>query len=333
MAVEMKKTPDLPWRIRIFFTAVGFVVDRCRRSDGTMNRSVMNLFDFKSQAGSAKGVTSSDITVDRSRNLWFRIYTPTASRTTVASKLPVIFYFHGGGFILFGPDSRPFDELCRHLAGKLPAIVVSINYRLAPEHRYPCQFEDGFDTLKFIDSNSSLLPPNADLSHCFFAGESAGANIAHHVTLKAAAHDFRKLKIVGLIAMQPYFGGEERTESERRLTKVPVVNVERTDWSWKALLPEGCDRDHEAVNVFGGPKSKDISSLKFPATLLVVGGFDPLQDWQRKYHVGLKKSRKEVYLVEYPNAIHGFYLFPELTDFTPFVTEVRRFIQKQSESI
>ncbi|KAI8533512.1 hypothetical protein RHMOL_Rhmol10G0016900 [Rhododendron molle] len=162
-----------------------------------------------------------------------------------------IFYFHGGGFILFRQNSMPFDELCRHLAGKLPAIVVSINYRLAPEHRYPCQFEDGFDTLKFIDSNCSLLPPNADLSRCFFAGESAGANIAHHVTLKAAVHDFRKLKIVGLIAIQPYFGGEERTESERRLTKEPVVNVERTDWSWKALLPEGCDRDHEAVNVFG----------------------------------------------------------------------------------
>ena len=173
------------------------------------------------------------------------------------------------------------------------------------------------------------FPANLDLGRCFIAGDSAGGNVAHHVVLKACEHTFSNIKIKGLIAMQPFFGGEERTESEIKLVGVPLISVEGTDWMWKAFLPEGSDRNHSVVNVFG-PNAVDISGVKFPATLLFVGGFDPLQDWQKRYHEGLKKSGKEVHLVEYPNAFHGFYCLPESPECSLFIGEVKSFVQKQS---
>lgn len=322
---EIQSSPDLPWTVRLFVSAASFVTDASRRSNCTVNRRLMNLLDFKSSplTKPRNNLKSSDVIVDHSRNLWFRLYTPTAA----AANLPVVVFFHGGGFSFMAANSKPYDDFCQRLARELPAVVVSVNYRLAPEHRYPCQYEDGFDVLKFIDSSSSLFE-GANLRQCFLAGDSAGANIAHHVAISASGHEFRELKVVGMVAIQPFFGGEERTESETRLVRVPLVNVERTDWMWKAFLPEGSDRDHPVANVFG-PKSVDISGVDFPATIVFVGGFDPLQDWQKRYYEGLKKCGKEAELVVYPNAIHTFYAYPELHDSSAFINRLRDFVQSQ----
>ena len=99
---------------------------------------------------------------------------------------------------------------------------------------------------------------------------------------RAGEFKFRNLKIQGLVPIQPYFGGEERTESEIQLAGAPVVSMGRTDWCWKAFLPDGSDRDHLADNVFG-PKSGDISGVKVPKCLVFIGGFDPLKDWLKRY--------------------------------------------------
>ncbi|CAH9109982.1 unnamed protein product [Cuscuta europaea] len=140
-------------------------------------------------------------------------------------------------------------------------------------------------------------------------------------------------RVIGLVAIQPFFGGVNRTASETRLVKVdPLVSVDLTDWMWKAFLPatgEGMvDRDHEVVNV-SGPRAVDISKLDFPATMVVVAGFDPLQDWQRRYYEWLKRSGKETYLLEYPNMIHAFYLFPQLPESLQMIQQVKDFILKQ----
>ncbi|BBH09365.1 carboxyesterase 18 [Prunus dulcis] len=73
-----------------------------------------------------------------------------------------------------------------------------------------------------------------------------------------------------------------------------------------AFLPDGSNRDHEAANVTG-PNAVDISGLDYPSTLVFVGGFDPLLDWQKRYYQWLKKSGKEAKIIEYPNSIHAFY--------------------------
>lgn len=319
-------SPSLPWKLKIVLFALSTVTDLSRRQNGTVNRRLINFFELRASPKSTpvNGVKTSDVTVDPSRNLWFRLFEPTQVPEG-GEKLPVIVFFHGGGFAFLSAATRAYDAVCRRFARKLPAVVVSVEYRLSPEHRYPAQYEDGFDVLKYLDSHP---PANSNLSSCFLAGDSAGANIAHHVAVRACeTTTFREVKVVGLIAIQPYFGGEERTESENRLEGSPLVSMTRTDWLWKAFLPEGADRDHEATNV-SGPGGRDLSKVDFPATMVVVGGFDPLQDWQRRYYEWLKRSGKEVRLLEYGNAIHAFYLFPSLPEWPLLLAEVKTFVQQ-----
>ncbi|KAK0605385.1 hypothetical protein LWI29_026132 [Acer saccharum] len=95
------------------------------------------------------------------------------------------------------------------------------------------------------------------------------------------------------------------------------------------FLPDGSDWDHPAVNVFGPKSSVDISQVKYPSTLILIGGLDLLYDWQRKYYDGLKKAGKEVDLVEDPNAFHGSHMFEELPGSALFIKGIRDFMGKQ----
>ncbi|CAK9313220.1 unnamed protein product [Citrullus colocynthis] len=321
----------LPWKVKLMLTAIAVGTDICCRSDVSVNRFLSNLLDLKSPPlkKPKNGIKSFDVTVDSSRNLWFRLYASTSEFTS--ESLPLIVYFHGGGFVYMAPDSKLLDDFCQRLSREIPAVVISVNYRLAPEHRCPCQYEDAFDVLKFIDDGGSAIegfPANIDLKRCFLAGDSAGGNIAHHAILKSADHEFRELEIIGVISIQPFFGGEQETESERKLIKAPLSTKDRTDWYWKAFLPEGSDRDHPSVNIFG-PNSVDISKVRFPAIKVLVGGLDPLIDWQKRYYEGLKRSGKEAYLTEYPNAFHSFYGFPELAEWRLFIKDVTDFVADQ----
>ncbi|XP_015879632.3 probable carboxylesterase 18 [Ziziphus jujuba] len=332
--------PCLPWRTRLAVSFLSLLTDTARRPDGTINRRLLRLLDFKSSptpTSPLHGVTSRDHTLDPSRNLWVRVFVPhySSSSQSQSQSLPVIVFFHGGGFTFLDPASFAYDAVCRKFARKIPSIVVSVNYRLSPEHRYPCQYDDGFDVLKYLDHNgTSLLPEFADLSKCFLAGDSAGANLAHHVAVRAAAEQLMKsLKVVGLVSIQPFFGGEERTESEIRLAKAPLVSLARTDWLWKVFLPEGSNRDHPASNV-SGPNAVDISgSGGYPDTLVFVGGLDPLQDWQRRYWEWLTRSGVKAELVEYPNMIHAFYVFPELPQAHQLITQVKHFVNAKCHTI
>lgn len=310
-------------------SAYTLIRDVSFRSNFTINRRLLNFIDRKIPPSPP---FSRDFTIDPSRNLWFRLYNPTATAANNNSNnLPVIIYFHGGGFATNSPDSAPFDSLARRFSQHLNSVIVSVNYRLAPEHRCPSQYDDGFDAVKFLDSSAAvdLLPPGTDLGRCFIAGDSAGGNLAHHVAVRACEDGFERVRLRGLIALQPFFGGEERTESEIRIGNgAPGLSVERADWYWKAFLPDGSCRDHPCVNVFG-PNSVDVSGLKLPDSLVVVGGSDPVQDWQKRYIEGLRSAGKEVRLVEYPNAFHGFYAFPELPETALLMDEIRDFITHQ----
>lgn len=337
MAMQKKNTAslELPWKVKLYMSAVSFSFNVSLRRNITVNRFLFNLFDQKSAASndiSVNGVKSRDVTVDHTHNLWFRIFTPTNTTSEgedTRLTLPVIVYFHGGGFVLFGADSKLFHDLCERLARELPAVIISVNYRLSPEHRCPSQYEDGISVLKFIDNlNSENFPANANLNHLFLAGDSAGGNLIHHVGVQLHTYKFKRVKLTGIIGIGPFFGGEERTESEKQLVGVPVLSTDITDWFWKAFLPEGSDRDHPAVNVYG-PDSADITGIDLPATMVVVGGFDILKDSGKRYHEWLKKCEKEAYLIEYPNAPHAFYVFPELVESSLLMKDVRDFIQTQ----
>ncbi|KAI3836549.1 hypothetical protein MKX03_033037 [Papaver bracteatum] len=342
MFPQRKVSPVLPWMVRLSLSFITCFYSSTVRLNGTVNRSLVSAFEYflkrPQNPKPVHGVKTLDKLIDSTRDLWFRLFIPTEFPSNDGNnKLPVIIFFHGGGFTFLSPDLILYDAVCRRIARKVPAIVVSVNYRLTPEYRFPSQYDDGFDTLKFLDKNEfSGLPSNADLSRCFLVGDSAGGNIAHHVAVRWAskASEFRKVKVIGLVAIQPFFGGEERTESEIRLHGAPVIpSVQHCDRHWKMFVPEGSNRDHEAVNVFGPNSKTDLSKLKaFPATLVFIGGFDPLQDWQRRYYDGLKSFGKEAYLVEYHNVIHAFYMIPDFQESFLLINEVKRFIWNQINS-
>ncbi|XP_076933256.1 putative carboxylesterase 18 [Bidens hawaiensis] len=320
---------SLPWKSKLLLAAFNTITYVARRTDDTVNRGFLKLFDFRVPPSSKpiNGVKTYDVTVDSTRNLWFRVFVPTQDAT---EDIPVMVYFHGGGFAFLSPDMKNYDAMCRRMARKVNSIVVSVDYQLAPEHRYPAQHDDGFDVLKFLDdeeNRSTSLPGNANVSRCFLAGDSAGGNIAHHLALRACEFDFQQLKVIGVVAIQPFFGGEERTKSEKANEVNVALSLNRTDWYWKVFMTpgEGYNRDHPIINV-SGPKAINISKMDFPATIVVVAGFDVLKDWQKKYYEWLKKSDKEAYLVEYPNTCHGFYALPELPESGYLMSELKDFM-------
>ena len=330
MALETK--PRLPWKVRFSTSILSAISDITGRSNGTINRRLLSFIDWKMppnpNSKSINDVSSSDVVVDPTCNLWFRLFVPSSATTATTTSLPVIIFFHGGGYAYMSPSSIPYHMLCRLFCRSFPAIVVSVNYGLAPEHRFPSQYEDGLKILKFFDQNIDVLGKYADISKCFLAGDSAGGNLAHHVAARVSLEGFRVLKVIGLISIQPFFGGEERTESEIRLKRVPICSMDKTDWYWKMFLPDGSNRDHEASNVCG-PNAMDISNVDYPNTLLCVGGCDPLVDWQKRYYEWLRKSGKEVQLIEYPNMVHAFFYFPDLPETCDLISKVKDFMIKQ----
>lgn len=326
---QKPETNPLPQSIHDNLFIANTLIDVGLRTDGTIDRRFRNLMDTKIPANltPVDGVKSYDVSLDP---CWFRVFVPVAT----TEKLPVVVYYHGGGFSYYGPDSSTFDGLCRRFASMLPAIVVSASYRLIPEFRYPTQYEDGFNLLKFLDDNKNrnALPKNADLQRCFVSGDSAGGNLAHHVCIRASEYKFKQLKVIGLVALQPFFGGEKRVASELSSENRLGLHLNQTDFNWNVFQPhfpdEKWDRDHAVINV-SGPNAIDISGLHFPATLVVVGGRDILEDRQRNYYLWLKNSGKEAYLEEYEYMFHGFYTFPELAEATHVIYVVKDFVKNQ----
>lgn len=325
-----------PWRTRLFCFFLEISTDLCLRKDGSVNRRLIRFFGRRSSASSRaiKGVSTADFTVNSSSGLWFRLFTPT--EVPAGKKLPVIVFFHGGGFALMAADTREYDAIGRRFARHLQAFVVSVNYRLAPEHRFPTAYDDCEATLRWI-STPGCLPESADLGRCFLVGDSAGGNIVHHVGYRVAAastkgEDFRSLRIAGQVLIQPYFGGEERLPSELRLRKGPIVTLKRADFMWRAFLPEGANRDHPASNVTG-PNAPSLAHIGLPPTLLVVGGLDPLQDWQRRYYEALCVAGVEARMLDYPEAIHGFYIFPTLQPSRKLMAEMKSFVEEHGHGL
>ncbi|KAG8079543.1 hypothetical protein GUJ93_ZPchr0007g4976 [Zizania palustris] len=230
MAGAKLRRPALPWSVRLRISVVMAATGLAQRHNGTVNRSLVSLVDRQTPARprpDTHGVRSADVTVDASRGLWARVFSPVSA----GSPLAVIVYIHGGGFTMFTAATISYDAMCRRFCRELGAVVVSVNYRLAPEHRFPAAYEDGLDVLRHLSATG--LPDFAapvDLSRCFLVGDSAGGNIAHHVAQRwtSSPPPPNPIRLAGVVLLQPFFGGEKRTVAELRL----VLNK----WAWPKFI-------------------------------------------------------------------------------------------------
>nr|AHV78710.1 GID1a [Agapanthus praecox subsp. orientalis] len=307
-----------------------------RRPDGTFDRHLAEFLDRKVPANATpvNNVLSFDRLIHRSTNLLARIYRPAPKELTSSSlaelhlcpstsPFPVIIFFHGGSFAHSSSNSAIYDSVCRRLVSLLgPSVVVSVNYRRSPEHRYPSAYDDGWEALQWAYNESWLRCASDSQPRIFLAGDSSGGNIAHNVALRAVDAG---ISISGNILLDAMFGGTQRTESEKRLDGKYFVTMQDRDWYWKAFLPDGADRDHPACNPFG-PNGINLEGVKFPKSLVVVAGLDLMQDWQLAYAEGLKKVGQDVKLVYREKATVGFYFLPNTEHFYEVMEEIKSFV-------
>lgn len=195
------------------------------------------------------------------------------------------------------------------------SIVVSINYRLAPENRLPTAYDDCFGALNWLatatnDRTEPWLEP-VDLSRVFLSGDSAGGNITHHVAvlamrLRSTTNDV-KIQIQGLLIIHPFFGSEKRIASET--TDGLAGFVESNDMLWRLSLPERSDRDHFACN-FETIEQPEVEWLNFPSVIVFVAGSDQLMERGALYVEFLrKKGVKEVKMEVAEGQQHVYHVF------------------------
>ncbi|XP_027366700.1 carboxylesterase 1-like [Abrus precatorius] len=261
-------------------------------------------------------VLSKDLTVNQSKNTWVRIYLPHKALDNPPysnSKLPLIVFYHGGGFIFDSAASTYFHNFCVNVVNQTQSLVVSVDYRLAPEHRLPAAFEDSVEALHWIKtSNDPWLTRHADYSRCYLMGESAGGNIAYNVGLRAAAklYQIEPLKIQGLILIQPFFGGTKRTPSEMRLAEDGTLPLAITDLLWNLSLPRGANRDYKYSNPMAKGGAKVLNRIRVLGWSVEVFGCegDPLVDREKELVELLHRKGVSVEGKFYEGGRHGIFV-------------------------
>ncbi|KAM0918169.1 hypothetical protein ACQ4PT_008804 [Festuca glaucescens] len=254
------------------------------------------------------GVVSKDIHVGSARA---RVYLPPG--VDADAKLPVIVYFHGGGFVVGSPARPSTHAYLNDLVARAGAIGVSVYYRLAPEHMLPAAYEDGWAAVQWAatlgDGADPWLLDHADLSRVFFGGCSAGANLAHNMAVRAAADGAlpKCVTVRGLLAVHPYFTGKEAVGAEAAFAADVRGFMDRT---WRFVFPGSLGLDDPLVNPFVNDEARAaVAKIPCERVLVCVAEADVLlKERGLWYHRELKASgyAVELELFESKGVGHAF---------------------------
>lgn len=233
-----------------------------------------------------------------------RIYAP---KTTVDSS-PVLVYFHGGGWVI--GDLESHDALCREFCEAIDCIVVAVDYRLAPEHKFPAAVEDAWTAVQWIAAHAAEF--GGDASRLAVGGDSAGGNLTAVVTQKA--RDEGGPAIIFQLLLYPAL--DVLTENESRTQFETGYSLDRTLAEW-FLAQYLDDIPTQAPDLRVSPgKAENLAGL--PQALIITAGFDPLKDEGKAYADRLRDAGVAVEYICYDTVIHGFMT---LTAVTPVAYE------------
>ena len=234
------------------------------------------------------------------RTIPIRVYEPEASTPSGLrdARHPAIIVYHGGGWVIGNPDSE--DVLSRGLCKRVPAVVISVYYALAPEHRYPAAAEDCYAALEWTVSNADEL--GIDASKVALAGTSAGGN------LSAVVSQMTRDRNGPIVAHQVLFcpvtdHGHSRPSYDEFATGYGLTR-EGMNWFWDQYLGEDV---HRAAEPYASPlRATDLSGL--PDATVIVAECDVLRDEGEEYAGALQCAGVDTRLTRYEGMIHGFNL-------------------------
>jgi acetyl esterase len=226
-----------------------------------------------------------------------RIYTPGAP-----APLPAIVYFHGGGWVLGNLDGS--DAQCRALANAARCVVVSVDYRLAPEAKFPAPAEDCYAATRWVAENAASL--GCDSKRIAVAGTSAGANLAAVVPLMARDRGGMP-PIAFQVLVYPITDGSMNTRSYRENAEGYFLTAASMAWFWKHYLND----DNDRVHPYAAPiNASELRGL--PPALVITAEFDPLRDEGEAYASRLRAAGVPVTCTRYDGTIHSFVSMPNL---------------------
>lgn len=225
-----------------------------------------------------------------------RVYRPHSD----SESLPLLVYAHGGGFVFCDLDSH--DGLCRNIANLLPAVVVSVAYRLAPENPWPAAAEDVCAVTQWAAANAGDL--GADGGRIAVGGDSAGGNLAAVTSLMA--RDRGGPALAGQMLLYPVIAADFDTESYRLFGTGFYNPRPAMQWYWDQYVPSLEDRR----NPYASPLHADLAGL--PPAVIVVAGHDPLRDEGLAYANALRGAGVDTAVLTVDGAVHGFMTMPIL---------------------
>ncbi len=222
-----------------------------------------------------------------------RIYTPLTPRSA-NGVTPCLIFFHGGGWVIGDLDSH--DVVCRTLAAEAELIVISVHYRLAPEHKFPAAYDDSIAATQWIAANAAKL--KIDASKIIVGGDSAGGNLAAGVTFHAREHG---LKLAGQLLIYPAtdFRMSHPSHSEPETDCLLTHSV--MHWFCDHYLNGPGDIDDIRASPARAASLKDL-----PPAYVMTAGADPLRDEGNEYATRLKADGVDVTFAHHPGQFHGF---------------------------
>ena len=208
--------------------------------------------------------------------------------------LPLTIFFHGGGWVI--GDLETHDVVCRQLANQGNFDVISIDYRMGPEYKFPTAIKDSIDSINWLVNNSLNLP--IDTNKIAVCGDSAGGNIAAVCCINSKINSGPKISFQALIYPSTHLGSDYPSKNKYDgfiLSKLLMK------WFEEKYINKNDLKDWRAAPML----YKDLKGL--PPSLIIVAGCDPLKDEGIKYGKKLIKAGNNVEIKEFEGQIHGFF--------------------------